>query len=254
MAHQIIHRAAIITGGGGSINPWDIPGLELMLHAPYEGGNEPAELSGRAQNPGITDGALIATATDWSGMGNHPTEGSTSRQPTWDNTGDGFVYTFDGSHILRATGIRGTDGGYVVAAVTKGDFSNYLWYWGVPFGNPLCFAFLGPASSNLISIKNTNTAARTGTYGTFVSMARVNWLWDADNQNQDVTRDDVSLLTPDVMVTATPFDSSHNLDIGGFNGATSYRGNIGSLFWFHTRPSDDDIAALNTWLDAQWSL
>lgn len=72
------HAAQLLgmLGGDGGESLFD-PVLSLgsklvaMAWAPWEGGNAPAHVAARAQNPSITTGTALSTITEWSGNSSH---------------------------------------------------------------------------------------------------------------------------------------------------------------------------------------
>jgi hypothetical protein len=69
-------------GGAAAFSPLDIPGLKLWLDA--------------SQIVGLNDGDAVTTWSDLSGNGNHATQATASKKPTYKNTGGKVFVKFDG--------------------------------------------------------------------------------------------------------------------------------------------------------------
>lgn len=258
MAHQIIHRAAILDDGGGGFAPWDMDNLLLMLHAPYEGGNAPAAISARDQNPTIIAGDPVQTATDWSGQGNHPTQSTLSLRPTWEasilGTGS-HAYDFDGSDDRWTFSLTSDEELYVVAVVDRGVANpRFLFHWGTPsfFSTLHCLA--QTSSTSIVGMRGDSGSnyGKNGVWATGGGVDRLNWYSSLTAGDIICTIDDVDVTTATFGTPIAIASKAQTFDIGSRGGAFAWDGSIGSFFIFSTKPSDDDITSLNAWLDDQW--
>jgi hypothetical protein len=132
---------------GGVSNAIAVRDWDLLIYAPWEGGNSPSSVSGEAQNLSLVSSDSVAMITDWSGNGKHASaHPSYSTQPTWDEEGytstGGVVYLLggvvdagvqigDGSSKPKATifavieDLGGT--GTMFSAVNSSDSNSYPW-------------------------------------------------------------------------------------------------------------------------------
>lgn len=259
MAHQIIHRAAVLDEGGGGFAPWDMDNLLLMLHAPYEGGNAPAAISSRDQNPTIIAGDPVQTATDWSGNGNHPTQPTLSLRPTWESgilgTGS-HAYDFDGSDDRWTFSLTSDEELYIVVALNRGTGNPcFLFHWGTPL-NFSTLACIAQSSAQAIIQMRGDSGSAYGTNGVWATSAayeRFNWYSNLTAGSRVATIDDVDATTAAFGTPVAIASKAQTFEIGARGGSFALNGSIGSLFIFSTKPTDDDITSLNAWIDGQWS-
>lgn len=245
-------------GGGGGFSPVDVPGLGLFLHAPYEGGNEPAALSAYAQNPTIGDGDPVETATDWSGSNQHPTQATLSRRPTWeaaahnglhafefDGADDRWLAPFEGSSDIWIAGMLRRDAGTI----------RFLLHWGVAFVKPRWYVTPGVGQNLTNMIGPVGSAIRAGDWAEFTPVSRFNSKITEDSADHTIELNDVSLHTiPGTSTTTTIALTTQDLEIGARGGSFAFQGIIGTLCVFTEQPSVDDKQAVNDWLDAEWGL
>lgn len=259
MAQQIIRRA-IITGE--TFKPWDVPGLGLMLHAPYEGGGAPSELAAYAQNPSIAAGDPVQTVTDWSGT-EHPTQSTLAFRPSWESgkIGGKHAFEFDGVDDNWISNITTTEDVWIAGVVERTTGAAvFLMQAGIPAsGLPDHTGWwIYPSSANILTrVVNAggDAARRYGTWPINRPPARINAVLASAGAEQDLLEDDISLMTgPGLSSSKVMSLTSRPFTIGGRRATGGYAGTIGSLLIFTEQPSAENKSAINTWLDQQWGL
>lgn len=259
MAHQIIHRAAVLGGGGGGFEPWGMDNLLLMLHAPYEGGNAPAAISGEAQNPTINAGDPVETATDWSGNGNHPTQATLSNRPTWESAilGTGsHAFEFDGTNDRWTFSLTSDEELYIVAALNRGTGNPcFLFHWGAPLGFSTLACIAQSSAQAIVQMRGDSGSAygANGVWATSAGYERFNWHSSATPGDIIATIDDVDATTATFGIPVAIASKAQTFELGARSGSFALAGSIGSFFIFSAKPTDDDIASLNAWIDGQWT-
>lgn len=259
MAHHIIHRAAILSTAAAGFEPWNMDNLLLMLHAPYEGGNAPAAISSEAQNPSIAPGDPVETATDWSGNGNHPTQATLSLRPTWESgilgTGS-HAYDFDGVGDRWTFSLTSDEELYIVIGLNRGTNNPcFPFHWGTPLNFSTLACVAQASGQAIVQMRGDSGSAyqSNGTWPLSASYERFNWYSNIDFAKHIADIDDVNAITGIAGVPVGIASKAQTFEIGARGGSFSINGSIGSFFIFSTKPTDDDIASLNAWIDGQWT-
>lgn len=255
MAQQILHRA-IITGGSEAWNPANMDNLLLFLHAPWEGGNHPTSLADRAQNPGLTAGDPVETATDWSPAGSHPTQVTLSQRPTWEagplaGVGGSHYYDLDGSDDRWFVDLTMTEEAYVAAVVNRSTGNpKFLFHWGAVLGFSTLQCLAQTSATSIVGMRGDSGSGygANGTWMTGGGIDRLNWHSSLTPGEIIADVDDSSVLSGTFGTPVAIASKTQQLQIGSRNGF-SWDGEIGSLLFFSSKPSAGDIIQLNTWLD-----
>lgn len=258
MAQQILHRA-IITGDSEAWNPANMDDLLFFLHAPWEGGNHPASLADRAQNPGLAAGDPVETATDWSPAGNHFTQPTLSFRPTWEAGilgGASHAFDFDGSDDRWTAAITSDEELYFVSVLLRGPADpRFLFHWGTPLNFSTLHCLAQTSNTSIVGMRGDSGSSygANGAWAITGGVERLNWHSHLTPSELVCTLNDVDVIASTTGSPIAIASKSQSFDLGSRNGAFAWDGAVGTAIAFSQKPSAGAIAQLNTWLDEAYA-
>lgn len=255
--HGLNRRA----GGGGDFDPTAMSGLIAMLHAPWEGGNEPAALTARAQNLAIAPGDPVQTATDWSPNGNHFTQSTLSLRPTWESgslagVAGSHYFDFDGSDDRWTASLDFTK--LLLIAVVDRGVSNprFLFHYGTPLAFNTMYSLAQTSSTGIAKIRGASGSeyGLNGVWATGggIDVLKANFVPDVPSMY--ATIDGVDITTGSVGTAIALAGGAQTFDLGSRNGGFAWDGAMGTVMLFNPDLVDgDELVALDAWIATQWS-
>ena len=257
----VLHRYLFLEGEAW--NPAEMSNLVLFLHAPWEGGNEPSSLSSYSQNPSIAAGDPVTTATDWSNT-EHPTQATASKKPTWEaaKVGGKHAFEFDGVDDNWISNITTTEDVWVAMVMERaGTTTTHVMQAGMDVGGSPDWAgwwIYAPSATHALTRVADAAGALAYHFGVWAISrppARINATLASAGADQSLFENDVELTTGTAIGTGIVCAlESRPFTIGGRWATGGFDGTIASLLVFAGKPGAADMALVNDWLDAEYSL